>query len=380
MTISVLLTVAIVLLVGVAIFLRLKHFKGDAPLFWEKIGVPLATPIVVASLGIMYTALSDAQRISDRNGQKKAELLREMVATKDRPDVAFLTAVGDQLVLRLNRRDALLKDKSGQLTAAQKLERLSYEERAAYFFYGMFHVAIVDFYASKGYKLYPRLWMEEAFSGLSDQVTSLVYGGHDETSLAVPKFEEDALYNYFGAAAATFKNITESQGQPTKAALVFDFNLMLDHEIRRPDLPLDRYQLKVDQEIREGCARFQGRLNSSGPDRINVEELELTIAAIEALDDYAFNKLFAIWYQGSGDASPEEVRSLSSEIPAKIRREPPRDYLFYPLRGWKDKDIRAETWKLIYANVPVTFRRCGKGGPCALSRSRHLPQGKPASG
>src|SRR6202035_3481837 len=318
------LSVVIILLIVIGTVLRFKVFKGKPADFWRFAGVPLATPVLVAAFGIVFSLLSDA----NYDHQKKGELLREVVASKDRPDIAFITAVGDQLVSRLKSRDKIIAsektaDNNIGPAARSDLQRAqTFEERAVYFFYGMFHSALIDFHASKGYQLYPRLWMEEAFFQLTNRVNELANGGQDETHTYQSEIELSALYKYFGAAAATFKNITDRPGEPTKAAVLFDFNLMLDRVERRtdPSLANDQYQIHLEDTLRKGCERFQARLNSGA---INVQQLELTIATITALDDYGFNKLFATWYQGPD--SPNEVKSLDSEIPGRISPTPPSE-------------------------------------------------------
>jgi len=353
------LSVVIILLIVIGTVLRFKVFKGKPADFWRFAGVPLATPVLVAAFGIVFSLLSDA----NYDHQKKGELLREVVASKDRPDIAFITAVGDQLVSRLKSRDKIIAsektaDNNIGPAARSDLQRAqTFEERAVYFFYGMFHSALIDFHASKGYQLYPRLWMEEAFFQLTNRVNELANGGQDETHTYQSEIELSALYKYFGAAAATFKNITDRPGEPTKAAVLFDFNLMLDRVERRtdPSLANDQYQIHLEDTLRKGCERFQARLNSGA---INVQQLELTIATITALDDYGFNKLFATWYQGPD--SPNEVKSLDSEIPGRISPTPPSEYLFYPLHNWEGQDIRNSTWQIVFHSVSRKFQRLEK--------------------
>jgi hypothetical protein len=370
--------------------------------FWKNIGVPLATPLAVALLGVGFGIFSDRQKALDYDYQKKVELLREVVASKDRPDTAFLTAVGDRLTLSLERREGILaqgkstgqakrkrhltprllgtspgdrrcpvlqgeaprrdhaarSDRGRELVAAIQggNAEQQFEERAAYFFFGMLHSALIDFHASKGYQLYPRLWMREAFSRLGDRVDRLVFGAK-ESSPNVSGTEESALYKYFGAAAATYKNITDHSGEPTKAAVLFDFNLMLDGLLRKPGGNHDSSKDCLEAALRLGCEDFQEHLKDG---TLNAKNLKLTIWAIAALDDYAFNKLFAAWDKGPD--RPAEGESLATDIPAKIPLEPPSDYLFYPLRGWNDQDIRdlrvnrEVTWEIIYAVVPKALK------------------------
>src|SRR4051812_37544139 len=329
--------------------------KNEAAVdFWKVIVMPLATPALVALLGaLVFSYFTEAHYDND----KKVELLRGVLASSDRPDIAFLTAVGDHLVLHLKRWERIRKSPNAKDLESAKI----FEERAVYFFYGMFHAALVDFRASKGYQLYPRLWMEEAFDRLADQVDRLA-SDQPNLHLGTVGKEEAALYKYFGAAAGTFKNITDRSGEPAKSAVLFDFNLMLDSVVKRPDLPQDKYQIPFEDELRSGCTSFQARLNHRQvSDPIDVEKLELTIVAITALDDYAFNKLFGVWYQGSlyqWSNSPKEVDSLTKEIPGKIEPQPPEEYIFYPLRGWEEVNtecLRKKTWKIIFDSVDSKF-------------------------
>jgi hypothetical protein len=342
-------------LLTIGMILRREYFREAPRRFWTGIGVPLTMPIIVAVLGVVFGVVSNATQQHEYENQKKLELLREVLASKDRPDVAFLTAVSDKLVMVLNRRQEIILRQHGTSISQDERQRLQaaqhFEEQAAYFFFGMYHSALIDFYASKGYKLYPRLWMERAFDGLAARVDTLVFGA-DGSSPDVSGPEESALYEYFGEAAATYKTITERPGESRKTAVLLDFSLMLDRT-EETGSPPDPYRDHLERTLQEGWATFKGRLDP-GPRALDVRELELTVAAISALDDYAFNKLFAVWYQGRG--SPAEVESLSDEFPGTISPDPPKEFLFYPLRGWGDQDIRYETWKIIFDQVPAKFK------------------------
>jgi hypothetical protein len=354
MTIPILGIIFILLLLMIATILRFVVFKGDPKCFWKGIGVPLATPVLVALLGIMFSQLSETHN----DNEKKVELLREVLASKDRPDIAFITAVGDHLVLHLKRRDRIITELRKSPNAENLKNAKIFEEGAAYFFYGMFHAALIDFRASKGYQLYPRLWMEEAFDRLADRVDTLASDKPD-LHLDTVGIEEAALYKYFGAAAATFKTITDRAGEPTKSAILFNFNLILEGKVKSTHQ--DEYQERFESDLHKGYDNFQKRLNGQGSDPIHVEKLELAIAAITALDDYAFNKLFGTWYQGPDN--PREVDSLTKGIPGKISRVPPDEYIFYPLRGWKKEDrkcLREKTWEIIFESVDSKFIDKGK--------------------
>jgi hypothetical protein len=130
------------------------------------------------------------------------------------------------------------------------------------------------------------------------------------------------------------------------------------------DTSKDEYQAQLKRALRNGCIDFQRRLNGKGSDAIDVKDLRLTIAAITALDDYAFNKLFGVWYKGSPPSdSPAEVKSLDIEIPAVISPYPPSEYLFYPLRGWGGEnlqDMREQTWRIIFRETPKQFQKGAK--------------------
>jgi hypothetical protein len=320
---------------------------ASAPPRWLKdIVVPLVTPIVVVLLGVGFGLISENQKARDHDSQKKAELLREVVASKDRPATASLTAIGTKLILSLNRRARILELISDKSTSEYKRRELAdqerFEDRAAYFFFGMFHASLINFQTrSMGYQLYPRLWMREAFRRLGDRVDELVLGA-EESSPEVSGIEESALYANFGAAAARYKNYSEIARAPTN--VLFDFNLMLDKS-KKSDL---------EEALSRGYESFKKRLATSTLNAGNFKQLKLTIAALIALDEYAFNKLFAAWDLGSD--KPSEVDCFSPEIKALMPQKQPCDYLPYPLRGWGGQDIRKETWDTIYAVVPTKLK------------------------
>jgi hypothetical protein len=342
MIIIITIIVAILLLVVFVVAVRLKAttFREHQQKFWKSIAVPLFTTFAVGALGIWFTASYEERKTIVSNNQKNGELLREVLASKDRQDSAFITAVGKRLVLSLERRRKIIAEinaikgideaRRTKLTTEQ-----SFAERAAYFFYGMFHVALIDFYATKGHQLYPRHWMADAFVALADRVDSVVYGGKDQTSPEMPGDEEAALYAYFGH----------------RKPVLFDFNQMLctiaKANVGSPE----------EKALGKGCADFQQRLGSDNSGKM-VRDLEMTVAAIIALDDYSFNKLFGVWYQGPD--SPAAVQRLEKdEIPGKISQTPPCDYLFYPLRGWpegvKAEDLRMTTWQIIFDALATQF-------------------------
>jgi hypothetical protein len=340
-TIAILGAILLLVVFVVAANLKATTFQERQQKFWKGIAVPLFTTFALGVLGIGFTVFYDKQKAIEYNNQRNAELPREVLASKDRQDSAFIKAVGKRLVLSLeHRREIMAAMNAGKGTDLARRTKLTteqcYAERAAYFFHGMFHVALIEFYATKGHQLYQRHWMADAFVALADRVDNIVYGGRDQTSPEVPGDEEAALYAYFGH----------------KHPALFDFNHMLyTLDKKNPGTP-------EEEALGKGCADFQERLASDSSGKV-VRDLEMTVGAIIALDDYSFNKLFGVWYQGPD--SPAEVQRLEEdEIPGKISQTPPCDYLFYPLRGWpkdvKAEDMRMNTWKIIYDAVDPKFR------------------------
>lgn len=315
--------------------------------FLKDIFMPLATPLAGGILGIGIALYQDEQQGIEEDQQKKAELLREVIASQDRPGVAFLTAVGDKLVLHLERRqDVVAKKPEGWE------EKKKEEEIAAYFFFGMFRAAVTDFHATKGYQLYPRLWMEEAFLGLVRQVISLGYDGLPETDPRVSVIEESALYKHFGQAAGIYKTIADRPGEPKKATVLFDFIRLIRNPNPGSNVQISDLEREHFQRLREGFEDFRKRLDKG----CLKGDLQVTIDALTALDDYAFNKLFATWYQAKN--SPDEVQELGQEIPGKVEGKPPRDFYFYPFSNRDEASLdsyRERLWEKILEHVSEKF-------------------------
>jgi uncharacterized membrane protein YraQ (UPF0718 family) len=138
---------------------RNNHQHGFSFHFTKDVVIPLFTPTIIAILGIWFTYLSDRQRNSDAENQKQAEIMRDFVTNRNRPDVAFFTAVGTQLTIHLQRYQKVRGQPEAKELKKEALEKFLdknalFDETAAYFFSGMFRVALIDFYATKGYVLY----------------------------------------------------------------------------------------------------------------------------------------------------------------------------------------------------------------------------------
>jgi hypothetical protein len=311
-----------------------------------------ATPLLVVFVGTCLTYLSNQQQ----KHESKDAILREMMTKGNGPDVAFFTAVGQRLTVHLQqyeRFDAQAKTKGTEQEAAKKA---LFDEKAIYFFYGMFRVAVLDFLATKGYVLYPRIWMEEAFRGLRNGVVK-EFIGHEERDDDFPE-EEAALYRYFGASKATYHAGSKRPNEPIPD--LFEFALILGDA---PPVETGKgpyYALQVT-ELREGFQRFQRRLHER---KIEPQKIITAFEAMVGLDDYAFNTLFSHWYQ-----------QFKPDPPVRIRPDPPEDFLPYPIPDFRpivptqeNKEWAAErekAWELIFKNVPPDLRidakdECGR--------------------
>jgi hypothetical protein len=299
-------------------------------------------------LGVFLAYQFEKQRDAEAENQRKAAILQDMMTTRNGPDVAFFTAVGDRLTIHL-RRYEIYRDARSDPNLAKQYESMElFDERAIYFFYGMFRVARVDFLATKGYVLYPRVWMEEAFARITESVIN-EFAGSAENTLDVSPIEQAALYHYFGASNATYH--TGSKRADTSFPDVFEFNRLLTAaEQSKPPEPHIGELLKAFQN-------FQRRLRDKP---IDSKRLITSFEAIIGLDDYAFNTLFSEWYK--------QVRSEPPPV-AHLPKAPPEDFLSYPLDSFKFKSAnstdrtnewgeeRKRAWQIILDNVPDELKR-----------------------
>jgi hypothetical protein len=347
-------TIALILIIVLALWSyryweQHNHNHG----FLYEFSKDFAGPLLLALLGVFLAYEFNRQRDAEAENQRKAAILRDIMTTRDGPDVAFFTAVGERLTVHLRRYEKFRSSQSagpmprndcqpesdGQKTAL-------FDERAIYFFYGMYRVARMDFLATKGYVLYPRIWMEEAYSRVTDKIIKDFMGSEEDDPCASP-VEQAALYHYFGASKATYYTASKRPGDAFPD--LFEFNKMLG----------DAAQSTCEEEpyvgeLRKGFEAFQLRFEKKFPS----QEIITSFEAITGLDDYAFNTLFSKWYE-----------QPSSDLPVeKLPNTPPEDFLRYPLDTFKFKshvpaqkkkewdEERQKAWKTILNNLPDDFK------------------------
>jgi hypothetical protein len=319
-----------------------------------------AAPLLLAILGVFLAFEFNSQRDAEAENQRKAAILRDIMTTRDGPDVAFFTAVGDRLMVHLRRYEKFRSFQSAAPMPRNDCQPESdaqktalFDEKAIYFFYGMYRVARMDFLATKGYVLYPRIWMEEAFSRVTDKIIE-DFMGTGEADLCASPVEQAALYHYFGASKATYYTSSKRPGDAFPD--LFEFNKMLG----------DAAQCTGEEEpywgeLRKGFEAFQRRLEKKFPS----QEIITSFEAITGLDDYAFNTLFSEWY------SPRITRNKQFHSNPPVERllnTPPEDFLRYPLDTFEFKsnvpaqkkkewdEERQKAWKTILDNLPDDFK------------------------
>src|SRR5258705_11159059 len=124
--------------------------------------------------------------------------------------------------------------------------------------------------------------------------------------------------------------------------------------------------------ITNGFLRF-GRFLTNDVARTNVT---LILYAISGLDDYAFNKLFAVWYgknaqnpntlnnvwdrwNQDSDQNPAAVKKLFHDIPGMIPLHVPDEFMFYPHRRYEGtnwQEQRTNMWRIVWKHVDVRFK------------------------
>jgi hypothetical protein len=325
-----------------------------------------AAPLLLAILGGVLAYEFGKLRAAEAENQRKAAILRDIMTIRDGPDVAFFTAVGDRLKVHLRRYEKFRQSQSaGPMprndcqpeSDAQKTALFDeFDERAIYFFYGMYRVARLDFLTTKGYILYPRIWMEEAFYRVTDKIIKDFMGGKKEDDLCASPVELAALYHYFGASKASY--YTGSKRPDDAFPDLFRFNKMLENATQ--STCEDPYVA----ELRKGFQDFRERLRKK---RIPWQEIITSFDAIEGLDDYAFNTLFSKWYG---------YKKVSPDLPVEeeLQNNPPKEFLRYPLDTFEFKshvpaqkkkewdEERQKAWETILNNLPDDFKAKQKSG------------------
>jgi hypothetical protein len=344
--------IAILLLVP-ALRSAQRHWKNHEHKhgFWYEVSKDFVGPLMFAALGFYFGSRLDQQRVAIAENQGKSTILREMVTKGNGPDVAFFTAVGERLTVHLQHYEKLREAQAGDAGGEEMERKMLFDERAIYFYYGMFRVAVVDFLATKGFVLYPRVWMEEAFEGLTNHVVDHFIGCKERMD-DFPE-EQAALYRYFGASKATYHAGSKRPDEPIPD--LFQFSLMLA-DTRDSVAEKSPYYPPQVIELQKGFQRFQRRLHAR---TIVSKEIIVTFEAMIGLDDYAFNTLFSTWYG-----------QFETAVSVKICPEHPRDFLPYPLRNFEPSapeqekvewaQERNRAWTLVFNSVPVDLRKTAK--------------------
>jgi hypothetical protein len=303
------------LIVGLEGLYRRSRAKRKRPRlrFWyeiiRKVTVPVAGPLILAVVGFWLGLELDRQREAGSKSESKAAVLREMMTGRNGPDVAFFTALGEQLTIHLERYHKLRNGPHQAGVTDEEMNKSAlFDEKAIYFFYGMFRAARVDFLATKGFILYPRIWMEVAFDRLTKRIIECFAGMKEQEVRPFSGEEQAALYRYFGASRAMYSTGNRRSSEPIPD--LFEFALLLDKPPQSDDMP-------HLADLRRGFAEFQGRLRDPSFKSV---EIIAAFDAIVGLDDYAFNTLFSTWYE-----------KFDSKPAVDLPEEMPKDFLPYPL-------------------------------------------------
>jgi hypothetical protein len=336
--------------------------------FWytllTEVLVPFAGPAFLALIGLWFSVQLENDRNAEAENQKKVAVLRETMTTRNGPDVAFFTAVGERLTIHIQRYEQQVQQANAKGLVGNDLSdfldhNALFEEKAIYFYYGMFRVAQLDFLATKGYVLYPRIWMEQAFVGLMSQIVEDLIGAK-ERDISASVEEEAVLYRYFGASKATYHTASERTNETTPD--LFEFSLILNPGVSAPKTTAESpyYALHVT-ELRHGFQRFQARLREG---KIRCDDIIVMVEAMTGLDDYAFNTLFSSWYG-----------QFNGNVPITLDQflnDPPEDFLPYPLDSFKaSKEYREAqewcgrrkgAWQFVLDNVPSQLKEVRGAG------------------
>jgi hypothetical protein len=302
-----------IIAVAAALWNARRHWKAHNHRhgFWYEVSKDFIGPVTLALVGFYFAISLEEHRVTSAEEQSKGAILREIMTSRNGPDVAFFTALGERLTIHLQRYkkhqgkyETLRKGVEGKgnveggLLQSYMDKNALFDERALYFFSGMLHVALADFLATKGFILYPRIWMEQAFEGLTNDVVKH-FMGTEERDLSAHPEEEAALYRYFGASRAMYH--TGNKRSAESVPDLFEFNLMLEEQLQPNASEGYPYYARHVIELQKGFERFQARLRHGD---IKPDEIIPIFEAIVGLDDYAFNTFFSKWYKQLTRFSP----------------------------------------------------------------------------
>jgi len=259
--------------------------------FLKDLLIPLVTPMVVVLLGFWFAQqqaqqqaveaqkqsrqqaldaqIQAKQQALDAAIQQQANVMKQVMFSQERRDTSFLIAVDTQLTVHLLRYASLENNPSK-----------NFDEEAIFFFYGLHRAKLVNLQATRGSLAFPRLWMESAFQELADNVVTNIVGNDVLDENAVPQGEA-VIYKYFGLAGGDAK-------QPGTTPLLMDFHALLAASTN---------SVLTDEEtgiLKAEFSRFHQRLQAND---INMDDLVGDLFAMIGLVNYAYNNLFADWYQ-----------------------------------------------------------------------------------
>ena len=319
--------ISIVVLEGVYRRTRARQKRGRLWFWYEvikKVTIPIAGPLIIAIVVFFLGLQVDKQRVAGAASESKAAVLREMMTARNGPDVAFFTALGEQLTIHLQRYDKLKAPAKPGFTEEEMNKSKLFDEKALYFFYGMYRAARVDFLATKGFILYPRIWMETAFDRLTKHIIEHFAGMEEREVQPFSGEEQAALYRYFGASRAMYSTGNRHSVEPIPD--LFEFALLLDRPPQSDDMP-------HLADLRQGFERFQKRLRDN---KLKSDEMIAAFDAIVGVDDYAFNTLFSDWYKKFSPI-PDTAVDLPNVMPG--------DFLPYPLAREDGKAANDQNWQ-----------------------------------
>ena len=297
-----------IVLLGVAV----KRAGRPIPKAWHWLtdfAIPLATPVIVGLLGILFAIKSDIRQREEAERQRQTSVMRELIISQDRADTSFLLAIDAQLSHHLHRYHEGAR---------------GFNEEAAFFFYGMHRAALVNLRATEGNLVFPRLWMEDTFANLANHVGEVIVGATEEGELTFSPEGEAVMYQYFGTRSSSNRKEGERDRQADTGPLLFQFHCLL-HDIINPTDPA---AVAEKEALRREFGIFRTRLDAK---KVAPTEVINTIFAMDALRVYAYNNTFASWYE-----------THPKPIPQVPPLNPPKD--FAPDHSEQNRQI---AWKLI---------------------------------
>ncbi len=295
---TLLLMVSLVASIGI-LFWLIRYGRQKTPnttAFIKDVLVPVSTPLMVAVVGIIFTLQSSEQLRQDaaktekqQQLDKEATVMRDLVVSQERRDIAYLTAVDTEMLIHLTRYGK----------SAQE-DFKAFDEEAIFYFYGLHRAELVNLAASRGEFTFSRLWIEYAFQALADDVVTQVLGA-TETDPAVSPLGEAVIYKYFHNSP-----VGDNQNGET-TSLLADFHDLLGGA-RNSRLTEDQAVI-----LKKEFQNYQTRLKNG---QLKTRELIYDIYGMTVLDVYCYNNIFAEWYGVK-----------QADIPTLMPSDPPPEFL-----------------------------------------------------